>query len=192
MTLWHPHIIGRIDDLPLYDWLTAQGSLSEHIRRRCNKGFRVQRLFQGRSRALPDELACLDLPQGSFPLVREVLLLDGDIPLVFARSLAAAKYLDGPWRGLRGLGTKPLATMLFADPGIQRADLEYHHLTARTPLYRRAAKTLDTLPDNLWARRSVFTRNRAPLLVTEVFLPDIRNLGFPMIGGAASDFSART
>ena len=173
MTLWHPHIIGRIDDFSLHDWLTAQGSLSEHIRYRCRKGFRVQPIFQGRSRALPDELTCLGLPQGSFPLVREVLLLDGNTPLVFARSLAGAQSLNGPWRGLRGLGTKPLASMLFADPGIRRAALEYRHLSLRTPLYRRAAKTLYALPNELWARRSIFIRENSPLLVTEVFLPDI-------------------
>jgi chorismate--pyruvate lyase len=158
---------------PLRRWLTARGSLSERIRARCGGAFRVLPLFQGRARAWPDEVAALGLSRNDMPLVREVLLYCGDRPLVFARSLAAAGHLEGPWRALRGLGARPLATMLFADPRIARGALEFRGLDVRDPLYRRAAAALDGLPPGLWARRSIFRRRRAPLLVTEVFLPGV-------------------
>jgi chorismate lyase len=35
---------------------------------------------------------------------------------------------------------------------------------------------LDAPPQKLWARRSLFTLHDAPLLVTEIFLPDILRL----------------
>jgi chorismate--pyruvate lyase len=161
---------------PLRRWLTARGSLSERIRRACRDGggeFRVLPLSQRHAPAWPDERAALGLPRQGMPLVREVLLYCGDRPLVFARSLAAAGHLDGPWRALRGLGARPLATMLFADPCIARGALEFRGLDARDPLYRSAAAAVAGLPAGLWARRSVFRRQRAPLLVTEVFLPGV-------------------
>lgn len=169
---------------PLRAWLTASGSLSERLRSACSAGFRVQRLSQGKRDAWGDERAALCLPAHGQPLVREVLLFCGDTPVVFARSIAATTHLDGPWRSLRGLGAKPLASMLFADPRISRGALSYCRLDARKPLYRRAAiavpdlspELLPALPSELWARRSVFCQQGAPLLVTEVFLPGILTL----------------
>jgi chorismate--pyruvate lyase len=46
----------------------------------------------------------------------------------------------------------------------------------RHPLWKRAARLVgDELP-TLWARRSLFTRRGRPLLVTEVFLPNLRDM----------------
>lgn len=161
---------------PLRAWLTAPGSLSERLRRACNAGFRVQRLSQGRRDAWCDERTALCLPAHGQPLVREVLLFCGETPVVFARSIAATTHLDGPWRSLRGLGARPLATLLFADPRIARGALTYCRLGARAPLHRRAALAVADLPAEVWARRSVFCQQGAPMLVTEVFLPGVLTL----------------
>jgi chorismate--pyruvate lyase len=164
---------------PLRAWLTASGSLSERLRNACTAGFRVQRLSQGRRNTWCDERAALCLPASDNhgqPMVREVLLCCGDTPVIFARSIAATAHLDGPWRSLRGLGARPLATMLFADPRISRGELSYCRLDARSPLYRRAALAVADLPSDLWARRSVFCQRGSPLLVTEVFLPGVLTL----------------
>jgi chorismate--pyruvate lyase len=158
---------------PLRHWLTTRGSLSERLRVACKAGFRVQCLNQGLRPAWPDEREALRLVASERTLVREVLLYCGATPVVFARSLATASHLDGPWRSLRGLGSRPLATMLFADPRIARDALEFCRLDARKPLHRRAAAAVPELPPGLWARRSVFRRDHAPLLVTEVFLPEV-------------------
>jgi len=168
-----PSVVTGTATAGIREWLTRSGSLSEHLRKACPGAFRVTRLMQRRACVWPDERAVLDLAADGLPLVREVLLLCDDIPVVFARSLAAARYLDGPWRALRGLGSRPLATMLFAEPHIARGALEFCRLDARKPLYRRAAAAVNELPPDLWARRSVFRRDGAPLLVTEVFLPGV-------------------
>lgn len=172
MLIWTTSTLARAGAVRA--WLTRTGSLSEHLRGACGDGaFRVERLMQCRARAWPDERRVLGLPADALPLVREVLLFCGDTPVVFARSLAAERHLDGPWRALRGLGARPLATMLFAEPLIVRGALECRRLGTRDPLYRRAARAVDGLPGNLWARRSVFRRDGAPLLVSEVFLPGV-------------------
>ena len=159
----------------LHAWLTAPGSLSWRIQARCAE-FRVRRLRQERARPWLDETGLVGVPAGRHALVREVILANGDTPLIFAHSVTAVAHLNGPWRSLRGLGGRPLATMLFDDTRIQRRPLEYRKMNGRHPLYRRAAAVLPGLPAELWARRSVFLFQGAPLLVTEVFLPAITEL----------------
>jgi chorismate--pyruvate lyase len=156
----------------LHRWLTSEGSLSQRIVDCCPQ-FRVVRLMQARRRANPDESLLAGVPVGRCAIVREVLLLCGSTPLVFAHSIVAAEHLRGAWHSLRGLGTRPLASALFADPRVSRGPLRYRKIGLRHPLYVRAAEVVTALPSELWARRSVFHRHHAPLLVTEVFLPGI-------------------
>ena len=159
----------------LHAWLTAPGSLSWRIQARC-PDFRVRRLRQLRARPWADEASLVGVPMGRHALVREVILASGGRPVVFAHSVTAVAHLAGPWRSLKGLGARPLATMLYDDPRIRRRPLAYRKINSRHPLYRRAAAVLPGLPSELWARRSVFLFHGAPLLVTEVFLPAITEL----------------
>jgi chorismate--pyruvate lyase len=162
---------------PLHGWLTSRGSLTARIIARC-RDFRLTRLVQQVRSGNRDELPELDLRLKEQVLVREVILWSGEMPLVFAHSLAARRDLNGAWRDLRTLGTRPLAAMLFADPRVRRLAVEYRRLDRRHALYRRARElfTTSSLPHTLWARRSVFLRKGRPLLVTEVFLPGILTL----------------
>jgi len=162
-------------------WLVGGGSLSYRIQQRC-ANFRVVRLRQALCRAYPDETQPLGLVYGKVALVREVILFCGETPVIFAHSVALREDLNGAWRGLRGLGSRPLASALFDDPRIEHLPLAFRKLNARHPLYRRARQALSALMDelppalSLWARRRVFLREGAPLLVTEVFLPGILRL----------------
>lgn len=159
----------------LHAWLTAPGSLSWRIQERCPV-FGVRRLRQERALPYPDEARLVGVPAGRRALVREVILHCGAEPVVFAHSVTQTRHLLGAWRSLQGLGSRPLATMLYDDPRIERRPLAFRKLNARHPLYRRAAQYLPDLPPALWARRSVFLLRGAPLLVTELFLPAILHL----------------
>jgi len=76
------------------------------------------------------------------------------------------------WKLLRRAGRRPLATVLFADPRIKAGPLYYRQLDARHALHRAAAVwCAGAVPRRLPARRALFTRGAARLLVTEVFLP---------------------
>ena len=154
----------------LADWLSAAGSLTAHIRR-VGHDFRVRKLVQRCTSALPEETALLGRRAGV--VVREVLLMEGDVPLVFAHSVVLNTHTNGPWRALRGLGSRPLAELLFADRGVQRRPLYYRVVTAADPLGQRVLGALPQTRFPLWARRSAFYKDGAPLLVTEVFLPVI-------------------
>lgn len=159
-------------------WLDDHGSLTRRLQAIC-PSLQVRRLNQGIAAPLRDEYLALGLKRGQRAMIREVLLLCGDTPLVFAHSVIPLAGLDGPWVGLSRLGNRPLGAALFADPKVRRFPLEYRQLDARHPLYRQAVAPLDQAPRRLWMRRSQFMLAECPLLVTEVFLPAVRDYQAP-------------
>ncbi len=134
------------------------------------------RLRQGLGQPHRDERPPLRLGPRRLALIRDVLLTCADKPLVYAHSVIPLAGLNGPWRMLSRLGNRPLGQALFADPRVRRAPLEFRRLDSRYPLYRAAAVHLAEAPPSLWARRSVFSRGGRPILVTEVFLPEVLRL----------------
>jgi chorismate--pyruvate lyase len=122
-----------------------------------------------------DEFRALGRPAHKRAWVREVLLHAGGRPLVMGHSIVARADLFGPWRSVRVLGTRPLASALFADPRVRRQPFEYARLDPRHALWKRARALLGgrALPPTLWARRSLFRLRGRPLMVTEVFLPGL-------------------
>lgn len=152
-------------------WLTDRGSLTARLQQHAGP-IKVRVLFQGLRRANADE-AFLFASRSARVLVREVLLLKGGTPLVFAHTVLAADGLRGAWRRVAGLGARPLGAALFADPRIARFPLRQKKLPRGHPLYRRAAAQVKRAPPALWARRSIFAAGNSPILVSEVFLPAI-------------------
>lgn len=157
---------------PWRDWLADHGSLTRRLQR-CCPSFAVLRLKQCIARPHGDECGQLGLAPGQLAMVREVLLQCAGRPVVFAHSAVALAGLRGPWVGLGKLGNQPLGAALFANPRVLRHPLEYRRLDARHPLYRAAAAHLTEAPRYLWARRSRFVLADSPILVTEVFLPEV-------------------
>jgi chorismate--pyruvate lyase len=157
---------------PWRAWLTWRGSLTSRITSR-SRSFRVERLQQKPKFPNGDEYAQLGQPPHRLALVREVILHADGMPVVLAHSIACHRDLSGVWRSLRGLGNRPLAEALFANPLVARGPLEFARVDNRHPLWRRAASVFGPDLPPLWARRSRFRLAGRPLLVTEVFLPRI-------------------
>jgi len=159
----------------LAPWLRNRGSLTRRIQQRCTD-FAVRNVCSGLACIAPDESALLGIAQQQLAWSREVFLYADGQPVVFAHSALAAGHLRGVWSEVRTLGNKPLGALLFAHPLVERKPLHYQALRNTHPLYRRAVGVLSDLPHRLWARRSLFYLDDAPLLVTEVFLPGILRL----------------
>ena len=157
---------------PYRRWLTDRGSLTARIAARC-PGVRVEVTFQGLRRPDRDEGFLFADAGRSRAFVREVLLCCGDTPVVFAHTVLRPRDLTGPWRGVAGLGSRPLGAALFADARIERFALRQRKLGAHHELNRRVCALLRIRPRSLWARRSLFRLHDSPILVTEVFLPEI-------------------
>jgi chorismate--pyruvate lyase len=153
-------------------WLRDQGSLTRRIQQRCAQ-FEVRNVCACLMTAAHDESALLRLPPQQKIYTREVFLYADGKPVVFAHSVVAPHHLRGVWQSLQHLGSRPLGALLFAHPLVQRAPLHYRTLKPNHTLYRRAIVAPCTPPPKLWARRSLFDLHGAPLLVTEVFLPEI-------------------
>lgn len=150
-------------------WLVDEGSLTARLKARY-ADFAVQPVMLEYAKALRDEAGMLGLKQHEYALIREVLLMGGGQPVVFAHSVLPRASLRGGWRGLGKLGSKPLGAALFANPKVKRTPLEYKKLSACSPMFMRLSEHIKNPPKALWARRSVFTLKCAKILVTEVFL----------------------
>ncbi len=159
----------------LRPWLTDCGSLTARlIAHDCQ--FNLQRLCQHLVRPHHDERRVLSLRAGELAVVREVILRDGETPLIFAHTVVKPRDLRGAWRGLSRLGARPLAEMLFHDPTVSRMPMEYKQLRAPHNFLSSMQQHLAEEFPNCWARRSVFLKCGRPLLVTEIFLPTILSL----------------
>jgi chorismate--pyruvate lyase len=169
-------------------WLQASGSLSARLAA-SGDVFSVQVLAQGRQALSPDEASALCLGARRVGYAREVLLRVDGRPMVFARSVTAHADSVGAWHSVRGLGARPLADVLFKRSGISRAPLTYSQLRRQSPLQRHVAKSWKTATgatlaaQALSARRSLFVRRGAALLVMEVFAANACDWAWP---GAAT------
>ena len=169
-------------------WLGAPGSLSARLAG-SGQRFSVQVLSQGLQPLHSDEARALGLRRNRAGYVREVLLRVDELAVVFARSVTAHPHSKGPWRAIRGLGTRPLADVLFRQHAIARSPLHFASLRSASPLHRDVARAWQCatgaalLSRTLPARRSVFTRGAAPLLVMEVFAAAQAPWGWPSTRG---------
>lgn len=159
----------------LHPWLADPGSLTARIKARC-QNFRVQVIRERHARPHLDEHVLIDVPLCRHAWVREVLLIADDQPVVFAHSVLRLQDLAGAWHMARAIGSRPLGAALFADPGIQRGALYAARISLSHPLHQQASQASGLALPALWGRRSRFTREGRPLLVTEVFLPGIFDL----------------
>ena len=73
---------------------------------------------------------------------------------------------------LIGLGARPLGEVLFAE-GARRSTLRYARLPPGAALSRLLQDQGQAMTEALWARQSLFHLQDAPLLITEVFLPEL-------------------
>ena len=163
-------------DVPadISEWLFDQGSLTRRVIQACDKAFRVEVISQGYARPMLNEAIRLGMSHSGTALIREVYLYCGDTPWIYARTIIPKKTLTGTTRHLAHLGTKPLGAVLFADPNMQRDEVEVAEIREHQRMFNRATNKLVDKPESIWGRRSVFYLDNKGLLVSEVFLPVIQ------------------
>jgi chorismate lyase len=153
-------------------WLIDNGSLTARLKVRY-ADFAVRPVLLKNAKSFTDESALLGLKANQHALIREVLLMGGNQPVVFAHSVLPRASLRGTWNRFGKLGNKPLGAALFVNPKVKRTPLEYKKLSRQHPISIRVSEHLKTSPKALWARRSIFSLNCAKILVTEVFLEQL-------------------
>jgi chorismate--pyruvate lyase len=158
---WQPEL-----DMPKHtrSWLLATASLTERLVA-CSTQFRVELIQQASLPLLPAEQDLL--PTDSYD-VREVILCDGERPLVFARSVIPHTLCAGEFVGL---GNQPLGKILFNDARFVRQPFLLTRIAQDSPF----ASAWHAQHD-LWGRSSIFTfstdgQGEQHILVAEYFLP---------------------
>ena len=175
---WKPHrnFLRRRIPADLADWLLDRESLTLRLQQLCPGkppcGFRVQVLSQLQTVPRLDETQALAMQPREMAVIRQVLLLCGKQPWVYARTVIPASSLRGKLQQLTGLGTRPLGGVLFADPGMRRGMLELAEIFPGQAVFAAATAHTRHQPASIWGRRSVFWLSGKPLLVSEIFLPD--------------------
>jgi len=161
---------------PAQDWLFDRCSLTLRLQRACsaaNDRFSVRVISQHRHRPQPDERRLLGMHEHEYALIRQVYLLCGEQRWVFARTVVPLRSLKGRGRCLANLGSRPLGAMLFADRSVRRGRMQVARLLPGIHVFDQAVAGLAVLPECIWGRRSLFHYAGRPLLVNEIFLPDV-------------------
>ncbi|VAW47177.1 Chorismate--pyruvate lyase [hydrothermal vent metagenome] len=170
---WKPEkLINRItSNKDIQHWLNTQGSLTTRLRQLC-PALEVVILSEKLERPLINEAQSLGLQSHELAWIRCVLLKGGEENWVYARTVIPHFLEPNPWTHLQQLGNKPLGEVLFQDNTVQRTSFTF----ARQPLTIWPYLPISPNQQNNsigYARRSIFTQQKAPLLLTEVFLPSL-------------------
>lgn len=159
----------------MLSWLLDEQSLTRRLIDGCDANFSVQVIKQRWVLPNNSERQLLELPPRQKVLLREVILHCGNKPVVFARSLIPICTLRGEHRRLGRLKTKPLGQYLFSKYYLKRSQFQCARLSNAMPFYQFLHQNFG-LDQDIWGRRSLFQLKKKKLLVSEYFLPDIRDL----------------
>lgn len=160
--------------LPLLkSWLDTPDSLTARVKACCHECFHLDLLSEGWERPHVDEARRLRMPLQQKAWVRTITLNCGQRPWVLGRTIMPHNSLRGRRSLLRSLGTRPLGTVLFTGRDVVRGEFELRQLPAHDPLLRRWGLLDSQAQAPLWARRSTLAIAGEPILVTEVFLPEL-------------------
>lgn len=158
----------RFKKLPrdLQSWLFESNSLTQRLRNQF-ENVRVQVLFEQQETPFLTERKILNLPEQRYCLVREVILLSNQTPLILARTIIPAKTLKMSHGNLARLGSRPLGEILFSASTLKR---EFSGLTKIE--FNQWATNLNIM-QSLWGRRTKYSICNQPMLVSEFFLPSL-------------------
>jgi len=172
---WYLSESFRESDLPegLSGWLLDTGSLTTKLVASCGSHFNVRPVSQQWERPLKSEQVLLGIRRKEVALTRQVVLFCDDTPWVFARTLIPASSFRGRAKRLAYLKSKPLGAVLFSDPHTVRKTMEIAHFNQRHLLHQYANHHAGKIDEDLWGRRTLFQFAGSPLLVNEIFLPEI-------------------
>ena len=157
------------------NWLLDAGSLTQRLLDFC-PAFNVELLSLQRGRPQLNEAQAMELSATQSALIRHVFLRCENKPLVFARTIIPDSTLTGAERRLAHLGNKPLGAVLFADPNMQRSEVQMARICPGQKLFADATQRMKKKPECIWGRRSMFWLNEKPLLVNEIYLPPVTKL----------------
>jgi len=152
-------------------WINETGSITQRLRKQYGNNVRVQVLHSQWQKSFLSESRLLNTQPKLYHLTREVLLSVDETPLVLARTIIPKKTLLSAQQQLSHLGNRPLGEVIFSYPKLTRTSLEVSHIPQQH-WHPETQKKADIHQD-LWGRRTIYSLNQHPLLVSEFFLASI-------------------
>ena len=162
----------KIKNKYLSTFLFENGSLSRLIQDRFKRKLHIDLINESWSTAMTYEKKLLSLRNYEIIFARESYLSCNNKKLVYARTVIPRKTLNAQNHTLTRLGQKPLGGILFNNNKIFRENIKYAKLPLHNELHNKAKKNCNIYSD-LYGRQSIFYVKNKPLLLIEVFLPDI-------------------
>lgn len=163
--------------IELHNWLIDTGSLTAKLRKLCNS-FSVHLISQINRSSLAHESTLLELEKADAVIDRQVQLYCDETPVVYARSLIPVKAVSDRFNDLDSMGENPLGEKIFSDPQLSRSPIEWTQLKPDHPLFQSAMENIPSsdIPDSIYGRRSLFYGAAKPIMISEFFLPKIKDL----------------
>lgn len=156
-------------------WLSDTGSLTQKIEKAIGQKLEVQVL-----RDYPQSLNSDESRYFHFRIrrcrVREVFLCANNVPLVIAHSVIPTLSASGSNHAILRLGKKPLGAVLFAKTrkhSKPKPPRDIARLDKSSALWKKCARYYPGLTSPLWARRTLYSLKSRPILVNEIFLPEL-------------------
>ena len=155
----------------LLPWLESRDSLTQQLQQYCHE--QVSVVVVSEKNGMPDahERRLLNLPFRSGVFVRQIRLMCGSEPVVYARTVVPRLSLTGKERRLRYVGTRSLGALLFAHRRMRPGPRELTYVEAGSRLHSAAIAGISQEAPIIWGRRSIIYLDDKPLLVSEYFLP---------------------
>lgn len=159
----------------LCQWILHPGSFMQRLEQHGAIQPRVQVLSEQWQLPTEDEKTTLQLAEGLETLVRQVLIKSEGRTWMYARTIFPHDIIEIEPQ-LEHLENRSLGSVLFKDPTMRRTEFEVTAIHSDTACYQTISHIIPLQVNPVWARRSKFYLHEKPLLLTEVFLPDIETL----------------
>jgi chorismate--pyruvate lyase len=161
-----PNLVRKSLPNDLQSWLFESESLTQRLRNQF-ENIHVHVLFEKKKSPFLTEQRILNLPAERYCLIREVVLLSNQTPLILARTIIPPKTLKISHGNLARLGSRPLGEILFSAPSLEREPFGISKI-------KPTLWTTDfEIKNSLWGRRTKYSICGQPMLVSEFFLPSL-------------------
>lgn len=162
------HLLAQFPKLK--EWVCCDSSLTVRVKE-LGVSFSVDVLNQSEISLTKEQKSVLDT-KDKVALVREVVLKQGDTPLIYAQTIMPESTILGTEERLANLGNQSLGQILFQTKSATRGNIECTQVLQDSPLALFIEQHLKQLINKpVFIRRSLFSLNNKPLLVNECFLP---------------------
>lgn len=156
-------------DCKQYLWLSEYQSMTKQLTAAAGVPLQVEVLSSINQVPHHEERLFLTIASRKRAYIREVLMYGESSAWMYGRTIIPAATLKNAGAQLKLLGDKPLGKVLFHHNPNARQFIEVARISRQHHLYPQF--NFDAEETQLWARRSLFLFEGAPLMVQEVFLP---------------------